>query len=118
MKLNIVIVSKKEDKAKRKLKKVYEEIAHERGHYCTGCGRSDVPLSHSHLIPRSRRKDLEADKRNITYHCLSMGERRGCHDMWESIERIKLLDYHKNMETILELDVEYYYLISGIGGKI
>ena len=118
MKLNTVTVSKKEDKAKRKLKKVYEEIANERGRYCSGCGRSDVPLSHSHLIPRSRRKDLEADKRNITYHCLSIGERKGCHDMWEGIDRIKLLDYHKNMETILELDVEYYYLISGIGEKI
>ena len=118
MKLNTVTVSKKEDKTKRKLKKVYEEIANERGHYCNGCGRSDVPLSHSHLIPRSRRKDLETNKKNITYHCLSMGERRGCHDMWESLDRIKLLDYHKNMETILELDVEYYYLISGIGEKI
>ena len=38
--------------------------------------------------------------------------------MWESTQRVKLLDYHKNMETILELDVEYYYLISGIGEKI
>jgi len=120
MSSRIVSVSKKQAASNRKLKKVYEEIANERGHYCTGCGKSSfvVPLSHSHLIPRSRRKDLETDKRNITYHCLSIGERRGCHDMWENTQRVKLLDYHKNMETILELDVEYYYLISGIGEKI
>ena len=120
MSSRIASVSKKQAASNRKLKKVYEEIANERGHYCTGCGKSsvDVPLSHSHLIPRSRRKDLETDKRNITYHCLSMGDRKGGHDMWESTQRVKLLDYHKNMETILELDVEYYYLISGIGEKI
>ena len=48
------------------LNKVYDEIALEREHKCTGCGRYDVPLSHSHLIPRSRRKDLITNKRNIT----------------------------------------------------
>ena len=107
-------ISKKEQSQKRKLKNVYKEIAEERGHYCTGCGKSDVPLSHSHLIPKSRRKDLETDKRNITYHCLDMGERRGCHTLWESRDRYMLLDYHKNLEQILEMDVEYYYLISDI----
>ena len=99
---------------KTKLNKVYKEIAKERGHYCTGCGKPDgvVPLSHSHLIPRSRRKDLEADKLNITYHCLSIDGRRGCHEIWESRERVKLLDYHKNIEKILEMDVEYFYIIT------
>ena len=84
----------------------------ERPHYCTGCGRSGVPLSHSHLIPRSRRSDLVTEKKNITYHCLSMGERKGCHDIWESKDRYRLLDYHKNMEYILEVDTEYYFLIT------
>tara|TARA_R110000824_G_scaffold32023_5_gene103700 strand:+ start:688 stop:1023 length:336 start_codon:yes stop_codon:yes gene_type:complete len=98
----------------RRYKKVCKEIKLERGHYCTGCGRSanEVPLSFSHLIPRSRRFDLTAEKRNITFHCLSMGERRGCHEIWEGVNRHKLLDYMKNMETILELDPEYYFLIS------
>ena len=102
----------KQSKIKRDLNKVYKEIKEERGHYCTGCGRSDVPLSFSHLIPRSRRSDLITDKRNITFHCLSIGERRGCHEIWEGVNRHKLLDYMKNMETILELDPEYYFLIS------
>ena len=61
-------VSDKQKNINKQLKKVYEDLAHERGAYCTGCGRSDVPLSHSHLIPRSRRPDLITDKRNITYH--------------------------------------------------
>jgi hypothetical protein len=105
-------ISDKQGVVLRKYKKVLKEIALERGHYCTGCGRSDVPLSHSHLIPRSRRFDLTAEKKNITYHCLSMGERRGCHEIWEGVNRYKLLDYMRNMEIILELDPEYYFLIS------
>ena len=106
--------SAKENKIKRELKKLYQEIAEERPHFCTGCGRSDVPLSHSHIIPVSRRKDLKLKKDNITYHCLSMGQqRKGCHEMWESkSERSMLLDYHKNLEYILETDSEYYFLIS------
>jgi diadenosine tetraphosphate (Ap4A) HIT family hydrolase len=106
-------VSNKQKKINNKLKKVYREIAETRGHYCTGCGRSDVPLSHSHIIPRSRRKDLELDPRNITYHCLSI-DRKGCHELWEgtTLEKQMLLDYHKSLEYILEVDTEYYFLIS------
>jgi len=32
--------------------------------------------------------------------------------MWETKERVKLLDYCKNMEYILEVDTEYYFLIT------
>ena len=105
-------VSSKQSKVNKSLKRTYKELTEERGHYCTGCGRSDVPLSHSHLIPRSYNKSLETNKKNITYHCLSMGERKGCHEIWESNERHTLMDYPKNMETILELDESYYFLIS------
>ena len=108
------VISKRRSKELRKLNKVYDELALEREHKCTGCGRYDVPLSHSHIIPVSRRKDLQLKKDNITYHCLSMGQqRKGCHEMWESkSERSMLLDYHKNLEYILETDSEYYFLIS------
>ena len=107
-------VSKKQSKINKELKKVYSEIAETRGHYCTGCGRSDVPLSHSHYIPRSRRKDLETNRNNITYHCLSMGGRKGCHDLWEGgvSDKQKLMDYHQAMEFILEQDTEYYFLLT------
>ena len=104
-------ISDKQKNIKRRLAVIYNELSEERGHYCTGCGRTGN-LSHSHLIPRSRRKDLVTDKRNITYHCLSIAEHKGCHDMLESKERVKLLDYHKNMEYILEVDTEYYFLIT------
>ena len=111
--VDVKAISKKQKKLNRRLSIIYDQIAEERGHYCTGCGRT-TNLSHSHLIPRSRRKDLVTDKRNITYHCLDMGERKGCHTIWESKDRCMLLDYHKNLEKILEMDVEYYYLISDI----
>ena len=105
-------ISDKQKKEKRRLSIIYNELSEERGHYCCGCGRSDVPLSHSHIIPRSRRKDLITSKDNIQYLCLSMGERKGCHDIWESKQRTKLLCYHNNMEYILEVDTEYYFLIT------
>ena len=107
-------VSKKQSAINRELKRVYKEIEETRGHYCTGCGRSDVPLSHSHYIARSRRKDLETDISNITYHCLSIGERKGCHQLWEGglSDKQRLLDYTRAMEYILEKDTELYFLLS------
>ena len=116
-------ISKKQSSVNRELKKVYKEISEERGHYCTGCGMSgDVSLSHSHLIPRSRRPDLVAQKDNITYHCLdgidsNGNSRKGCHTIWESNERYKLLDYHRNMEYILEVDTEYYFLLTELNAR-
>jgi len=107
-------ISNKQKEIKKRLNKVYAEIAFERGHYCEGCGRTEaaVPLSHSHIIPRSRRSDLICSKKNIQYLCLSIGNRRGCHEIWESRDKTKLLCYHKNLEYILEVDTEYYFLIT------
>jgi len=107
-------VSDKQKKVNKELKKIYKEIADTREHCCTGCGRYDVPLSHSHIIPRSRRGDLVTDINNITYHCLSIGGRTGCHDLWEHgtvWDKQKLLDYGDNMDYILQQDEEYYYLL-------
>jgi 5-methylcytosine-specific restriction endonuclease McrA len=106
-------VSKKQDKIKRQLNKIYSEILLERN-TCSGCGQSGyaVPLSFSHIIPRSRRGDLVTDRRNITLHCLSIGERKGCHEIWESRDRDKLLDYFSNLAYIKEVDKEYYYIIT------
>jgi len=106
-------VSKKQEKIKRELRKIYHDILLERN-CCAGCGQhgNAVPLSFSHIIPRSRRGDLVTDRRNITLHCLSMGERKGCHEMWEGIERDKLLDYFHNLAYIKEVDLEYYYIIN------
>ena len=110
-------ISKKQSAINRELERVYKEMELNRGHYCTGCGRSDVPLSHSHYIARSRRKDLETDINNITYHCLSIGGkegRKGCHELWEGgiADKQRLLDYPKAMEYILEKDTELYFLLT------
>ena len=116
-------VSSKQAKENRELKKVYEKMANDREHYCTGCNRYDLPLSHSHIIPRSRRKDLVTDPRNITYHCLGgvvptsggvYQQRKGCHQLWEGslMDKSKLLDYHTNLEYIQEVDAEYYYILT------
>ena len=112
-------VSKKQSAINRELKRVYKEMELNRGQYCTGCGKSGIPLSHSHYIARSRRKDLETDPNNITYHCLSMG-RKGCHDLWEGTLRDKqrLLDFHRNMEYIVEKDYEYYHYITELNSKL
>ena len=106
-------MSKKQDKIKRQLNKIYHEILLERN-TCSGCGQhgNAVPLSFSHIIPRSRRRDLVTDRRNITLHCLSIGERKGCHEIWESRDRDKLLDYFSNLAYIKEVDKEYYYIIT------
>ena len=107
-------MSKKQDKIKRQLNKIYHQILLERNS-CSGCGKhgNAVPLSFSHIIPRSRRSDLVTDRNNITLHCLSIGERKGCHEKWESAkERKELLDYLNNLDYIRDVDKEYYYLIT------
>lgn len=103
-------LKKTSDKQKLRLvelKTVYEEIANEREHVCTGCG-SRKNLTHSHKIPRSRRKDLEADKENINYYCMD------CHYKWEhgsASERQDLNDFVEAMEYIERVDISYYNLI-------
>lgn len=109
-------ISKKQTKINKELQRVYKLIAETRGHYCTGCGRAegDVPLSHSHYISRARRKDLETDINNITYHCLSIDGRVGCHQLWEGglADKQKLLDYPRAMEYILLNDTSLYFLLT------
>ena len=79
---------------------------------CSGCGSFSHPLSHSHIISRAKRKDLTHDINNITYHCLSMGGRLGCHDIWEHgtlEEKEMLMDYDQNMEYIKRVDLKIYH---------
>ena len=79
--------------------------------FCTGCGNPDN-LSHSHLIPRSRRKDLESTIQNLTLHCLVRKDNsEGCHSLWESMDWIKmnkLFDFNENLSRVKELDINYY----------
>lgn len=96
--------SKKQEALDRELRKVYKEMSLTRRHNCTGCG-TNQHLSHSHLIPRSRRRDLVADINNITYHCLS------CHKKWErGVLAHELYDYHSNMKYIKSVDEQYFHI--------
>jgi len=107
-------VSKKEINRKQLLSQVYAEIDAERSHWCHGCGSSEYPLSHSHLIPRSKRKDLEAVKENIVFDCLSIGDHKGCHDKWEGRngkELMELKDIHRRMRYIKDTDSAYYQFL-------
>lgn len=83
---------------------------------CSGCGKPyiEVKLSHSHLISRQDchnlgRMDLIYDRRNVVYHCMSIGEHVGCHEKWESKRRIELFDYQKNIEFISSIDSKLYF---------
>ena len=109
-------ISKKGKETKRKLMATYKLMAETREHKCTGCDQyyNVVPLSHSHIIPRSRRPDLVAELSNITYHCLSMGNNIGCHEIYENgtpEEKRMLIDYESNMDYIRRVDKEYYNLL-------
>ena len=112
-KTKISLVSKKKQALDKALVKVYEQIAKDRPKVCTGCLQPegvDIKLSHSHIIPRSRRPDLVVSPANITYHCLSIGNHKGCHERHERHDET-LADYNKNMDYIKRVDSEYYNLI-------
>lgn len=93
------------DYIKAKAKK-QEDFLTEHGYlFCEGCGRSDVTVNPSHLIPQSVRQDLIADVNNIHYHCQG-----GCHDLCELGEWDSLLDGDYIKDYIMEKDIEYFNL--------
>lgn len=100
----------KEDIIKEEVARVYK-IIDANFDKCSGCGRKGA-LSHSHLIPKSLRKDLEANINNITLHCLVRTDgSEGCHSRWESNNPRKmftLMDLEDNFLKIKELDLQYY----------
>jgi hypothetical protein len=112
-KTHINQVSKKEQLNKVKLALVYKKIDETRGLICEGCGTTNY-LSHSHLISRTERKDLEANENNIKIHCMERKDgTKGCHKRWEGTleEKKTLLDFEKNMKFIKEVDESIYYEI-------
>ena len=86
------------------LKEVYQEIYDTRPHRCTGCGTYSQ-LTHSHLIPRSRSRELVTDPNNINYHCIS------CHKKWENgVLAHEMTDFNRNMKYIKAVDEEYFHI--------
>ncbi len=96
--------SKLQEDIEDEYRRVKKELFDSQEQLCSGC-RSSFSCTPSHLIPRSRRRDLITDKRNIKPHC------NECHPKWESPRRIQLLDYEENMEIVKELDYEYYMIL-------
>jgi hypothetical protein len=76
---------------------------------CTGCG-GNTNLSVSHIIPRSRRKDLIDAPENKTWHCLSVGDKVGCHQKHESLRIVELKDFEDSMRYMKRVDTSYFYL--------
>jgi len=96
--------SSKQSSIDRDLKKVYQEMAETRTLRCTGCG-SYQQLTHSHLIPRSRSRELVTDPNNINYHCLS------CHKKWENgVLAHEMTDFNRNMKYIKSVDEDYFHI--------
>lgn len=99
-------LSKKEQYNKTLLHQVYRDMDSETEQTCSGCGSAYYPLSHSHIISRHHGKQFESDRRNIVYDCLSIGDHKGCHDVWEHgtpKEKMQLLDYNERMQYIKEV---------------
>ena len=86
----------------KELKSIYQDMAINKPHRCTGCG-ANQNLTHSHLIPRSRSRELICDPKNITYHCIS------CHKKWENgICADEMTDFMRNMQYIKTVDEQYF----------
>lgn len=105
-------ISKKNTIFEKNLKQVYEEI-NKWEQKCSGCGSTNH-LSRSHTIPRSRRKDLECEIKNIKIYCMQRPDgSKGCHQRWEGTleEKKTLLDFNENMEYIKEVDNQLYNFI-------
>lgn len=109
-----VIITPTKSKLEKKKEEFYQRYDSEVEHICTGCLNKNN-LSHSHLIPVSRRKELECSKSNVKFHCLlRIDGSEGCHSRWESNneEKMKsLLDYEENMEYLKMVDLPYYNFI-------
>ncbi|MCH7724438.1 MAG: hypothetical protein IIC76_14035 [Bacteroidetes bacterium] len=113
-------VSNKQAIIKRKLHGVYEQIDNEREQVCQGCGRSDKPLSHSHIISQKRCKEIGKteliwDKDNIEIECF--GNNNDCHNVWEKggmAKQSRMLIFDRKLKYLfLHERSEYWKYVYG-----
>jgi len=71
---------------------------------CSGCEKT-LQSTPSHLIPRSWNRSLVDNELNIKPHCIK------CHQVWESKDRVFLLDYKENLKIVKKLDISYYQIL-------
>jgi hypothetical protein len=86
--------------------------------YCSGCTRTNQPMSHSHTISQARCKllgktELIWDVRNIEFECFEgpCSKPTACHNKWEvgSLEVKKtLINFTRKLEYIKLHDQETY----------
>lgn len=103
--------SKKKSKATAAKIAAYKKMDDSMPHVCSGCGSQSHPLSHSHIIPVSQHPEFEATPENIVYDCLSIGDYKGCHDIWEhgsEEERKCLNNYNERISVIKKLCLPYF----------
>lgn len=102
------------NKKESDLKEAYK-IVEKRESFCSGCGQSSL-LSKSHIIARSKNRDLIANPDNIVYDCLQREIPdqfgiKGCHSRWESfnIEEMLTLDnFWERMDFVKKHEIEMY----------
>ena len=95
--------SNKRAAIEREYKKAKYEL-YEEYQYCYNCGNPNQ-LTVSHLVPRSRRRDLIAYKGNLMILC------QDCHHQLDFGDRTKLDKWPEILERIKGLDREYYELL-------
>ena len=75
---------------------------------CCSCG-TDRYLSNSHLIPRSKGEKYVAMRLNVVRQCMTMGDRIGCHEKWESHRlRQTLPNYDELMSRVEKMDPKHH----------
>lgn len=100
------------------VKEMYELFDFLNKPICSGCGQSQR-LSHSHIIARSRNKDLEDDIDNIVFDCMEREisdefNTEGCHTRWESFDPNKMLtlsNLSARLEYVKEKDIKMFEYI-------
>lgn len=110
---SITPISQRELDNRKSLREVYEKM-NSQEQVCSGCGTTNY-LSRSHIIPRSRRKDLESDINNIRFYCMERADgSKGCHQRWEGSlkEKRTLNDFDEVMKYVEREDLEYYNMIT------
>ena len=101
-------VSSKQQSILKEYKKVCDEIDEEREPICAGCLRGDLPLSHSHRIRVSLRKDLMKDKEGIDLMCY--GYSGSCHDKVESYQWDNLNNGEEIKEYVRRKEPSEYWV--------
>ena len=87
-------ISAKQASINAALTKIKAQLVNDNDSQCFTCPKQgDMDLSH--LIPRSKRKDLVTEKRNLILQC------RSCHEGFEGLNVFKIRKF-KNLNYILE----------------